>query len=229
MISNVNIGPEFSTSDHKIVTFDINQDVYNNNASNEVIFLYKRGDFDKLRTILSEIQWSSILQGKNVDEAWEIFTTILNSAVKSCVPVTKRRSWNDNKPKWWNSQINAKLTPKKRAYLRFQATNNESDKVEYETLRRDAKKLIHQSKKNPKTYIAGITKSNPKEFFSYIRKKKVITATIGPLRLENGEYAHEDAEMAKLLNKYFASVFTKESENVNEETHSQTNVTLLDD
>ena len=229
LISNVNIGPEFSTSDHKLVTFDINLEVYNINPSSEVIFLYKRGDFDKLRAILSEIDWNIVLQGTCVDEAWKLFISTLNNAVKSCVPVSKRRSQNNNKPRWWNNQIKNKLTLKKRAYIKYRATNDESDKIEYVTLRREVKKLINQSKKNLETYIASISKSNPKEFYGYIRKKKVITAKIGPLRLENGEYAYEDDEIADTLNKYFASVFTKENENrIDGSAHRQTNVALSD-
>ena len=52
---------------------------------------------------------------------------------------------------------------------------------------------------------------NPKEFYSYIRKKKVLSSTIGPLLTANGEYTEDEFVMANMLNESFASVFTDEN------------------
>ena len=38
LVSNVNTGPEFSTSNHRIVSLNINFEVYN--VSEELIFIY---------------------------------------------------------------------------------------------------------------------------------------------------------------------------------------------
>ena len=51
-----------------------------------------------------------------------------------------------------------------------------------------------------------------KEFYSYIRKKKVLTSTIGPLENANGEKITDETEMSKSLNTFFASVFTLEDQ-----------------
>ena len=163
LITDVNVGPEFSTSDHKIVSFNINLEVYKTNVSEEQVYMYKQGNYELLRAILSEVDWSVISDTTDIDESWTKFTNILNNAVKSCIPLRKRRPNNDNgKPKWWNKQIELKLSQKKRAYRRYRSTQNECDKIEYERLRREAKKLIREKKKNLELHIASINKTNAK-------------------------------------------------------------------
>ena len=229
LISNVNIGPEFGTSDHKIVSFNVNLEVYKTNSSEEQVYMYRRGNYEQIRTILSDVDWNLISDTTDIDESWEKFTNILNNTVKSCIPVCKRRSSNNNKPKWWNSQIESRLSQKKRAYRKYSLTQNENDKIEYERLRREAKKLIRQSKKNLELYIASISKTNPKEFYSYVRKKKVITSSVGPLHLDNGNHTSEEVEMAEVLNDYFASVFTVENTNGIQELDSVPSNIVIDD
>ena len=213
LVNNISVGPEFSTSDHKIVKFNINLKIYEKNSSEEMVYVYSRGDYDKLRMILSETDWSQISHCSDVNESWTKFTSILNNAVNSCVPVTKRRSRKNTKPKWWNNEIKTGLSNKNRAYRKYQLTRDDNDKTEYERLRRTTKKFIKQSKKNLEMHIASKIKSNPKEFYSYVRQKKVITSNIGPLRLDNGEHVSNEKDVAEILNEYFASVFTVEDTN----------------
>ena len=45
LVSNVNTGPEFSTSGNKFVYFNINLEVYKENVSEELIFIHRIGNF----------------------------------------------------------------------------------------------------------------------------------------------------------------------------------------
>lgn len=144
LIGNVIVGPEFSTSDHKIVRFNIDLKVYEENLSDELVYVYSKGNYDKLRTIFSEIDWSQLSRETDINSSWNKFTDILNSAVKACIPVCKRRPYNNTKPKWWNNQIKASLSDKNRAYRKYQRTQLESDKSVFQTIRRETNKLIKQ-------------------------------------------------------------------------------------
>ena len=59
-------------------------------------------------------------------------------------------------------------------------------------------------------HAANQSKTNPKEFYSYIRKKKVLSSTIGQLKNANGDYITDETEMSNSLNTFFASNFTLE-------------------
>ncbi len=47
LISNVIVGLEFSTSDHKIVKFDIDLKIYEKNSSEEMVCVYCKRDYKK--------------------------------------------------------------------------------------------------------------------------------------------------------------------------------------
>ena len=91
LVSNVNTGPEFSTSDHKIIFFNINLEVYKDNVSEELIFMYRKGNFEKLRKLLADTDRSIVENETEVNKSWEKFYDILNGAVKLCIPVCKSR------------------------------------------------------------------------------------------------------------------------------------------
>ena len=60
LISNVIVGPEFSTSDHKIVKFDIDLAIYKENFREEIVYVYNKGNYEKLIPILLATDWSQI-------------------------------------------------------------------------------------------------------------------------------------------------------------------------
>ena len=91
-----------------------------------------------------------------------------------------------------------------------------ADKLEYTRIRRETKRLIKISKKLHELHIASNCKVNPKEFFRYVREKKTLKSTIGPLLSAEGEIVTDERETADILNEYFASVFIVE-ENRGEE------------
>ena len=53
---------------------------------------------------------------------------------------------------------------------------------------------------------------NRKEYFRYIREKKTLKSTIGPLLSAEGEIVPDERETADILNDYFASAFTVEED-----------------
>ena len=123
-INNVDIGPEFSTSDHKSVflTIKCNPGMHNNDY--EKVPDFQRADFDKLRTILENTDWSEIYGIQDVEQAWNMFTDILTNAIAECVPMRDRQPANNSKLKWWNIDIRNILLAKKRAYRRYKSTHS---------------------------------------------------------------------------------------------------------
>ena len=213
-INNVDIGPEFSTSDHRSVfvlfTIECNTGVHNN--SYEKVPDFWRADFNKLRIILENTDWSEIYGIQDVEQAWNMFIDILTNAIAECVSMRDRQLANSNKPKWWNIDIRNILLAKKRAYRRYKSTHSRADKLEYTRICRETKRLIKISKKLRELHIASNCKENPKIVFRYIREKKTLKSTIGPLLSAEGEIVTDERETADILNDYFASVFTVEKE-----------------
>ena len=49
LVSNVNTGPKFGTSDRKIVSYNVNLEVYKENMSKELIYIYCKGEFCQIQ------------------------------------------------------------------------------------------------------------------------------------------------------------------------------------
>jgi hypothetical protein len=92
----------------------------------------------------------------------------------------------------------------------MKSTSSDADVHKYVTVRRELKKEIRSSKRSYEEGIAERSKENPKEFFNYIRSKKSVKETIGPLQDCDGELIHDKTTMANILNDTFSAVFTKE-------------------
>ena len=213
LVNDIQIGDEFSSSDHRVVTFNLRYAENNIKSSYEKVPDYRRADYVKLKRIMSRNDWEPVMRASSVHDAWQMFVDQINNAVNICIPMRDRRPLKTSKPNWWNRDIKNALTVRKHAHQRYKTTKTVEAMNEYHNSRRNCKRLIKQSKKNHEEHIANISKSNPKEFYSYIRKKKVISPTIGPLALSNGEHTNDEKKMSELLNTYFTSVLTIENTN----------------
>jgi hypothetical protein len=79
------------------------------------------------------------------------------------------------------------------------------------------KKIVKISKKNKEIDIARNAKLNPKDFYKYVNERRIVKDSIGPLKAQDGLLKTSNADMAKLLNDYFSSVFTiEDAENIPE-------------
>lgn len=104
IFGNVKIGPEFSSSNHRVITFSIQEKKSTVKESKEKVPDYQRANYRKLRNILVQSDCSELSGNVSVNEAWQIFTSSLNKAVDASVPIHSRCSIVNSKPKWWNTE-----------------------------------------------------------------------------------------------------------------------------
>ena len=212
LVKDLNVGSEFSGSDHREITFTINFMTSDFNQSKEKVLDFRKANFLKLRSMFKQTDWRHLRSSIDVDAKWKFFTDKYFKIVQECVPMKNRRP-PKVKPKWWNKQITECLRDKKDAHIKYKSNNNNENYTKFVELRRKAKKLIKQSKRSTEIHVANQSKTNPKEFFSFIRQKRVTTSSIGPLINENGDYISEDEQVCCILNSFFSSVFTEEDLN----------------
>ncbi len=208
LIQNLKVGEEFSNSDHRAITFIINFTNNKSIESKEKVPDYRQANFPKLKLILNQNDWSSVLTSTStIHTQWKSFTDVYLKAVQECVPMKNRRP-SHVKPKWWNKDIADCLRAKKEAHNKLKFSGDNEVRTRFVELRRTAKRLIKHSKRSTELHVANQSKTNPKEFYSFIRQKRVNTSSIGPLIDENGESYNDDEQLSNILNNFFASVFT---------------------
>ena len=71
--------------------------------------------------------------------------------------------------------------------------------------------------------LANSTESNSRHFANYIKSKMKSKVSIGPLKSKDGKMITEESEIAKELNGFFSSAFTKEDMNTIPLKESETN------
>ena len=77
LISNVNVIAPIGDSDHNAVTFNVDINI-RTSVSNSQVFNYKKGDYDKFRSLLSNVNWDLKFNDKNVNEMWDIFVDTIS-------------------------------------------------------------------------------------------------------------------------------------------------------
>lgn len=97
---------------------------------------------------------------------------------------------------WWNKEIAECLVAKRNAHNTLKITVG-VERVNY-TIVQKSKKIIKYSKKAMESHIANQCEMNPNEFYSYIREKRVLTSTVGPLIDENGKFTTDEERMSNI-------------------------------
>ena len=188
---------------------------------------WNRADWSSMREELGNVNWRGELEGKEVEEAWTVFTGKIQQAICKHVPVRRRR--NHNRPAWLSTDILRAIRKKKRLWNKAK-TGEQVDK--YNKVERDVKRMIRKAKRKHEKKLAdggckdGVQK---RRFYAYVKQKTKTRPAIGPLKDGGGRVLREDKEMAGLFNEFFSSVFTREDpKNIPEPQQMRMDSTLSD-
>ena len=78
----------------------------------------------------------------------------------------------------------------------------------YKTLEKEVTARIRNAKRNMEKRLANSNDSNPAVFANHIKSKTKARTGVSPLKQGDGTTVTDEKEMAELLNKFFASVFS---------------------
>jgi hypothetical protein len=84
-------------------------------------------------------------------------------------------------------------------------------KIAYTKKRNEVCAAMRKAKFDFECKLAENIKEDPKSFYAYVRTKSRARVGIGPLKDKNGKIVEDAEGMTQILNKYFASVFTREN------------------
>ncbi|GAB0189136.1 mitochondrial enolase superfamily member 1 [Grus japonensis] len=82
---------------------------------------------------------------------------------------------------------------------------------EYRETVRAARDQVRKAKALIEISLARDVKDNKKSFYRYVGDKRTTRDNVGPFQNEMGDLVTQDMEKAKVLNDFFASVFTGKS------------------
>ena len=175
-------------------------------------YCYERGDYDKMRKILADVNWGELFLNKDVDQVWSAIEGKLLETVETCVPYvmmdgdgTRKR-----KPKWMNSNVMAQIRKKKKAFNNYLKSKDGEDYLKYVAARNRAKNELRRAVRKFEYEIAKKAKADPKAFYKYVNNRSKTKPVISNLHGSSGELIQDETGMAEEFNGFFASVFTTE-------------------
>lgn len=80
LVHGLNVSSEFSSSDHRMISFKI-KNKEDMNINEERTHAYRPADFDTPRYLLAIADWSVTSGASDINKTWEIFTGILDRSV----------------------------------------------------------------------------------------------------------------------------------------------------
>ncbi len=202
-------------SDHCVINFLY--DITCENCSYTVNRrLYDKGDYVAFKTDLISIDWQEAFTNKvTVQEMWDIFVTKIQELVNKYIPMKKIHMNRENKYKEQIPvHIRTKIKKKRNLWKRYMETKLSKTYREYCKVRNKVKNMLKFFRKQKERNISKNIKNNPKAFWKYIKSKTSVKSCINSLYTDpcdkNSLTTDNCKEKAIILNKYFASVFTKE-------------------
>lgn len=163
-----------------------------------------RANYDEINVLISEIDWNSEFNDRNVDDSVQRFYDLLSTLLES---VPRVKSAMKNYPCWFTPDLIKVLKLKLRARKRFLRSKNPIDYALFANLRKEFKA---RKKLCEETYIDDIEDKiivNTKAFFSYTKSLRKTNSIPNRVHFRS-EFAEDRDSVCNLFAKYFASVFT---------------------
>ena len=182
--------------------------------------LYHKGDYTKMNEMLQGVDWEKAFENfpNDVNKQWDFFKQKYYEAEEKYIP---------KKLVYINGKLSQKFTiPLDKKNLRKIKRKNklwgkmrkelasEEEKLQYNKIRNQIRRLTRKGKKLLKKRIAAECKENPKGFWKYTQHKLKTRSSIPELLIpgteEDPKYTLNDTEKAGVFLQYFSSVFTLE-------------------
>jgi hypothetical protein len=209
-------------SDHCILSIEIEMELYKQKKTPGIN--WDKGNYEDMRRECGTINWTDEINGRDLETAWLFFKNKMADLVEKYVPKKLRKG--AAKPRWLSRKIVRIIRKKKQCWKMYRREGGVENKARYDVANKAAKKAIARAKKQVEKCIAYSKDDNNKQFNSYIKSKTKSRAPIGQIKRQDGGLAIEEQDMAVELNKFFASVFTKEDQTNLPTKNRETNVTL---
>ncbi|XP_069109562.1 uncharacterized protein [Argopecten irradians] len=163
---------------------------------------------------ISNIDWENNIDELNTVDAWAYFVDKIKSSMERYIPVTKSRPGRRHRKDWMNVETINTLKRKRKTWEIYKRNKTNANWETYRLARNRATSSLRSASIQYESKIAKEFKTDSKSFWKFIKSRTNTKTGVPDLELENGVIETEDEGKSKELNRFFASVFTKEDHNI---------------
>ena len=168
---------------------------------------YAKSNFKRLKEYYKGIDWKKLLQGKKVQEKYELF---LNKYREGIVRYVPKYEVKKNNKVWYNAKCAEARRKKEKAWKKMRTQWSETNRENYRSARNEYVKTRREEERNFEKNVVEKCKKEPKLFYKYVNRKIKHRHEISKLR-KDGEVYETAQEMAEIMNQSFKTVFTTET------------------
>ena len=207
-VEQISYHDPLGASDHCGISFNISVNLPP--ASKTKRLLYNKGNYDKLRSML-DIDWDLLLDDKkDVQEAYDLFESILQNGISACIPAKKTSTAANCKPLWMSHDTLKTSKVKRHLWARYKQTRHRNDYKTYAKARNKNSHELRKARRKFERKLARNIRNNVKSFWKYVNSKKKNKSKVNDLKDANGVFVSEDDKKAEVLNFQYAQTFTVE-------------------
>ena len=163
-----------------------------------------------MKANLSQVNWNKLFNGKNTEQSWSNFKSILLENARKHIPKSKINTSFKNPPLWMNHTAKQAIKVKKKTWRKYTSHQTLWSAKKYYEARNSCANQIRAIKKKFEKKIVMEAKSDPKSFWKYVKSQTKYNESIPKLQKVDGTFVETDLDKAEVMNLFFSSVFTKD-------------------
>ena len=195
------------------------------------IWLYEKGNYDELRTKVSEFDWNNV-RNEDTNQYALNFSSKLLEISSDCIP-TKFITLRPQDVPWMNNNIRKLMKKRNRLYKKYKNNKSPEKYNSYKKIRNEVTQILRKSKTE---FIASLayklknTNLSSKDYWKTLKSliKPTQNTSIPPL-LHDGIYYSEKSDKANNLNDFFVAQTILDDQNTTIPDKVIQNNTFLDD
>ena len=199
---------EICKSDHHAIIFDIMLKIKRKKPIKIKRFNFKSANWHSLNTDLNNVDWISVLDCMEPDQAWMKFKSTLNYFLEIYIPKVTTKL--NSQPPWFDTECYLKCKEKERLHKKYKSTKSTADELKFTLCRKEFKSLV-KTKMRDNLYCSNASNDICKQFWSHV-KPKSNTNRIPEVLKHNGSISSNNITKANMSNDHFYEQFSHISE-----------------
>lgn len=213
IVNNMHVLAPLGNSDHNSLCFELNLNMQIA-SNNKHKYNYNKGNYNKFRRSLNDINWDQLFMNKNCNDMWDLFKITLDKLQKECIPIVKSRSGDfKHKPGWWDNDIANLIKQKNESYKKIK--NNcysIQDLDNFRSIRDRVKRVIRSKKIQEDINISK--EKDTKQLFKKYKIKSKFKNEINFIKIGDQVFSG-DKNISEGFNNFFSSVFNMPNKDAN--------------
>lgn len=207
LVHDLVIMENLDNSDHNMLWWNITFGSASSIPNAPPAYDFAKGNFSAIKDALDQTDWSVELEG-DVVTAWERFKCKLLKLEERYVPMKRGRRGTHKKEIWMTYKALKSVHKKRQVFNKYK----DKDHPAVTRAGLKARQAIRKAKRNFEKKLSQKIKQDSKSFFAYVRGSCHSSPKPIALVSPTGDELHSAGEVAEEFNRYFASVYTTETD-----------------